>query len=167
MAGLAELALGAAPIAGGALLGAVAGNFKPPDVRAGIQQDFAILALIPEDQPERRAAFQRCIDQRIDDLIATTDRTRSMREAVQSYGGTGLGGWRDLLVFVASLLFTMVWWGLKEHHHGQNWIVMFVVLLGVCLLTGYNALRTVFSWVAALGARVRGGSRHAADGDVS
>lgn len=30
MPALAELALGAAPIAGGALLGAVAGNLKPP-----------------------------------------------------------------------------------------------------------------------------------------
>ncbi len=43
MPGIAELALGAAPIAGGALLGAAAGNLKPPDVRGLITKDLDLL----------------------------------------------------------------------------------------------------------------------------
>ena len=43
MPGIAEIALGAAPIAGGALLGVAAGNLKPPDVRGQIKQDFDLL----------------------------------------------------------------------------------------------------------------------------
>lgn len=46
MPGIAEIALGAAPIAGGALLGAVAGNLKAPDVPPP-----AYYAPLPEDPP--------------------------------------------------------------------------------------------------------------------
>ena len=55
MPGIAELALGAAPIAGGALLGAAAGGFKGPDVRAMIAKDMDLLDRIPDDQPELKA----------------------------------------------------------------------------------------------------------------
>ena len=40
MPGIAELALGAAPIAGGAFLGVAAGNLKPPDIRGKIVKDM-------------------------------------------------------------------------------------------------------------------------------
>jgi hypothetical protein len=43
MPGIAELALGAAPIAGGALLGAAAGSFKGPDVRGMFAMDMDLL----------------------------------------------------------------------------------------------------------------------------
>ena len=43
MPGIAELALGAAPLAGGALLGLVAGNLRGPDVRGLIKQDMDLL----------------------------------------------------------------------------------------------------------------------------
>lgn len=57
MPGLAEIALGAAPIAGGALLGAVAGNLKGPDVRAVIKTDLDLLDRIPKT---RRSGVRRC-----------------------------------------------------------------------------------------------------------
>jgi hypothetical protein len=66
MPGLAEIALAGAPIAGGALLGAAAGNIKPPDIRAIITKDLDLLDRIPAEQVERRARLQRSIDQRID-----------------------------------------------------------------------------------------------------
>ena len=74
MPGIAELALGAAPIAGGALLGAAAGSFKGPDVRAMIAKDMDLLERIPDDQPELKARLKASIDDRIDDLIAATEK---------------------------------------------------------------------------------------------
>ena len=59
MPGIADIALGAAPIAGGALLGIAAGAFKGPDVRAGIIKDFDLLQRIPPEQTERRQRLQR------------------------------------------------------------------------------------------------------------
>jgi hypothetical protein len=149
MPGLAELALGAAPIAGGALLGAVAGNLKPPDFRALIAKDLDLLDRIPEEQTERRAAFQRTIDHRIDDLIASTDRSRSLREAALSYGGS----WRDILVFVGAVLFTVIWWNIE--HTRTNWLVMFLVMLALTLVAGFYALRTTLRGLQALGGRLR------------
>ncbi|OHU28125.1 hypothetical protein [Mycobacteroides chelonae] len=153
MPGLAELALGAAPIAGGALLGAVAGNLKPPDFRSLIAKDLDLLDRIPQEQTERRAAFQRTIDQRIDDLIASTDRGRSLREAALSYGG----GWRDVLVFVGAVLFTVIWWNVE--HTRSNWLVMFLVMLALTLVAGFYALRSLLRSLHGLSGRLRHRSR--------
>ena len=74
MAGLADLALGTAPIAGGFLLAMVTGQLKTPgklqapDFRGMIKQDQEILRGIPEEQAARRAELQHTIDVRIDDL---------------------------------------------------------------------------------------------------
>ncbi|MCV7285693.1 hypothetical protein H7J87_10160 [Mycolicibacterium wolinskyi] len=59
MPGIAEIALGAAPIAGGALLGAVAGNLKGPDVRAVIKADLDMLVRIAEGKVQRRTAMSQ------------------------------------------------------------------------------------------------------------
>ncbi len=83
MPGIAELALGAAPIAGGALLGAAAGSFKGPDVRAMIAKDMDLLERIPDDQPELKARLKASIDERINDLIAATEKTREIRRMPQ------------------------------------------------------------------------------------
>ncbi|MFV8310815.1 hypothetical protein [Mycobacteroides chelonae] len=153
MPGLAELALGAAPIAGGALLGAVAGNLKPPDIRGLIAKDLDLLDRIPEEQTERRAAFQRMIDQRIDDLVVSSDRGRSLREAALSYGG----GWRDVLVFVGAVLFTVIWWNVE--HTRSNWLVMFLVMLALTLMAGFYALRSILRSLHGLGGRLSHRSR--------
>ncbi len=47
MSGIAQLALGAAPIAGGALLGVVAGSLRGPDFRGMIAKDMDLLERIP------------------------------------------------------------------------------------------------------------------------
>ena len=41
--GIADIALGAAPIAGGALLGIAAGTMKGPDIRGMIKSDLELL----------------------------------------------------------------------------------------------------------------------------
>ena len=104
MPGFAELALAGAPIAGGALLGVVAGNLRGPDLRGLIKQDMDLLDRLPVDQVERRANLQRVIDQRVDDLIIGADKAQSLREVAMSYRGN----WRDIVVFVCALLFTIV-----------------------------------------------------------
>ena len=117
MPGIAEIALAGAPIAGGALLGIAAGNMRGPDVRALIKQDMELLAMLPAEQVERRAELQRVIDIRIDDIIAGVDKSRSLLEIAQSYRGN----WRDIVVFICAILFTIIWWNVS--HSRSNWLV--------------------------------------------
>ena len=135
MPGIAELALGAAPIAGGALLGAVAGNIKGPDVRGIIAKDMDLLARIPDDEPELKARLKASIDQRIDDLITSTERGRELRIAAMSYKGN----WRDIVVFICAVLFTIVWWNVS--HSRSNWLVMFIAMIILSVAAGVYAGR--------------------------
>lgn len=144
MPGIAELALGAAPIAGGALLGAVAGNLKGPDFRGMIKADLDLLDRIPDDQPELRARLLGSITQRIDDLVVTTERSRKLREVAASYQGN----WRDIVVFICAVLFTIVWWNVK--HSRANWLLMFIVLIIASILAGAYAMRGVVRAVRTL-----------------
>jgi len=72
---LTDLLLGATPVAGGALLGLLAGNAgnsRAPDFRAAIKADQEILSKLPPEDSELRAALKNSIDARIRDLIALT-----------------------------------------------------------------------------------------------
>ena len=143
MPGIAELALGAAPIAGGALLGVAAGNLKAPDVRGLILKDMDMLERIPDDQPELKARLKESIDQRINDLIVATQRSRELREAAASYRGN----WRDVVLFVCSVLFTIIWWNVK--HDRPNWLVLFIALIVLSLVTAIYAARGVLRAVGS------------------
>ena len=135
MPGIAEIALGAAPIAGGALLGVIAGNLKGPDVRGTIVKDFELLERIPPEQVERRERLQQAIDRRIDDLIAAAEKSRELRQAALSYRGN----WRDIVVFICAVLFTIVWWNVS--HSRSNWLVMFILMIIVSVAAGIYAGR--------------------------
>jgi hypothetical protein len=135
MPGIAELALGAAPIAGGALLGVAAGNLKAPDIRGMIAKDMDLLERIPDDQPELKARLKASIDQRIDDLVRSSERSREIRLAAMSYRGN----WRDIVVFICAVLFTIVWWNVS--HARANWMVMFIVMIIVSVVAGIYAGR--------------------------
>ena len=135
MPGIAELALGAAPIAGGALLGVAAGNLKPPDIRGNIAKDMDLLERIPDDRPELKARLKESIDRRIDNLIKADERSREIRIAAMSYSGN----WRDIVVFVCAILFTIVWWNVS--HSRANWLVMFIVMIIVSVVAGIYAGR--------------------------
>src|SRR5258708_27124364 len=126
--GIADLALGAAPIAGGAMLGVAAGNLKAPDVRGLIAKDMDLLERIPDDKPELKARLKASIDQRIDDLIRSTERSREIRLAAMSY----TGNWRDIVVFICAILFTIIWWNVS--HSRANWLVMFIVMILLSVL---------------------------------
>jgi hypothetical protein len=135
MPGIAELALGAAPIAGGALLGAAAGSFKGPDVRAMISKDMDLLERIPDDQPELKARLRASIDERIVGLVQATEKSRAIREAAVSYRGN----WRDIVVFICAVLFTIIWWNVN--HSRSNWLVMFIVMIILSVVAAIYAGR--------------------------
>ena len=135
MPGIAELALGAAPIAGGALLGVAAGNLKPPDIRGNIAKDMDLLERIPDDQPELKARLKDSIDRRIDALIKADERSREIRIAAMSY----TGNWRDIVVFICALLFTIIWWNVS--HSRSNWLVMFIVMIILSVVAAIYAGR--------------------------
>jgi hypothetical protein len=135
MAGIAEFALGTAPLVGGALLGVAAGQLKGPDFRGAIKADLDLLDRLPEEQTDRRAALQNTIDQRIDDLVLANRRSRQLRSAASSYQGN----WRDIVLFVCAVLFTVVWWNVN--HHRSNWLSMFVVMIAASVVTATYAFR--------------------------
>jgi ABC-type antimicrobial peptide transport system permease subunit len=149
MPGIAEFAMAGAPIAGGALLGIAAGNLRTPDVRAAIAKDMDLLERLPADQVERRAELQRVIDLRIDGLISAVDKNREIREMAMSYEGN----WRDIVVFICAILFTIVWWNVE--HSRANWLVMFIVLIILTVLAGIYAARGALRGVATYLGRKR------------
>ena len=138
---IGDLALGAAPIAGGALLGTLVGTLKGPDLRAAIKADLELFESLPAEDVQLRAALKRTIDERVHELVAAVDRNRELRLAA----GTYKGNWRDSVVFVCALLFTLVWWNVP--HSRSNWLITFIFLVIVSVAIGFYAARGV---VAAL-----------------
>jgi hypothetical protein len=137
MAGIASIALGAAPVLGGALLGVAAGQLRGPDLRGGIKQDLELLQQLPPDEVTRRESLRRSINDRVDDLIAATEQRRRLRAAASSYEGN----WRDIVLFLCAVLFTIVWWHVS--HARTNWLPVFVVMILACLVTAGYAFRGI------------------------
>jgi ABC-type antimicrobial peptide transport system permease subunit len=135
MAGLSSIALGTAPILGGALLGIAAGQIRAPDVRSAINQDLDLLDRLPEHQVARREALQRTIDERIDDLVAANERGRRLRAAASSYEGN----WRDIVLFLCAVLFTIVWWNVS--HARSNWLLVFIAMIAASVIAAMYAAR--------------------------
>lgn len=137
MSAISGFALGAAPIAGGALLGLAAGNLRGPDVRGAIMSDFELLEKIPPEDVELRAALKQSIDRRIRGLIAGTEKSRELLEVAATYKGN----WRDIVLFVCAILFTMVWWAVP--HSKSNWLPTFIFLIILSIIVGIYAGRGV------------------------
>jgi hypothetical protein len=135
MPGLAAIALGSAPVFGGALLAAAAGQFVTSDFRAGIKEDMDLLERLPEDETDRRDALQRSIANRIDDLVVANEKRRQLRSAAIVYQGN----WRDMVLFLCTVLFAVVWWDVD--HTRKSWLPLFVVLIVAAVLTAAYALR--------------------------
>jgi hypothetical protein len=151
MTGFGNAALSAAPIAGGALLGSLVGTFKGPDYRELIKSDIDILDSLPENEVELRAELQRSINDRVYELVAAADRASELRQAAGSYRGN----WRDSVLFVCALLFTVVWWNVP--HDRTNWLITFIVLLILSSIVGIYAARGILRGLL----RWRPGGRHA------
>lgn len=135
MTRLGDIALGAAPIAGGAMLGTLVGTFKGPDLRTALKSDIELLKSLPEQNVELRAELQRTIDMRVYELVTFLDRNFELRQTAGSYRGN----WRDVVLFVCALLFTLVWWNVP--HSRSNWLITFVVLVIASVIIGLYAAR--------------------------
>ncbi|GAB3010158.1 hypothetical protein [Mycobacterium bourgelatii] len=143
MAGLGQIALNSAPVFGGVMLAIAAGQLRGPDFRALIKQDMELLEKLPPEAAERRAELQRTINARIDDLIEAADRGRALRQAAMSYQGN----WRDIVLLLCALLFTIIWWDVS--HSRSNWLPMFILLIVLTVVTAVYALRGVGRAVAS------------------
>lgn len=147
MVGITELALGTAPLAGGALLGLAAGNLRAPDVREQIAKDLDLLARLPAEDVDLRARLKASIDLRINELITAGERSREIRDAAMSYRGN----WRDIVVFVCAVLFTIIWWNVS--HSRSNWLTMFVAMIVLTVAAGIYAGRGVVRAVSTFAHR--------------
>ena len=136
MPGIGQLALGSAPIVGGAVLALGASRFRGPDFRGAIKADLELLDRLPPNQEARRAALERTIELRSDDLAQSTEESRRLREIARSYEGN----WRDITLFIAAALFTVIWW-LEVSHHRANWLPMFILLILLSMVTAVYAFR--------------------------
>jgi hypothetical protein len=142
--GFGQAAMSAAPVFGGAMLAFAAGQFKGGDFRGAIKQDLDLLDRLPPDATERRANLQRSIDERIDELIEAADAGLAVRKAATSYRGN----WRDVVLFLCTVLFTMVWWDVK--HDRANWLPTFIVLIVLSVVAAGYAARGVFRSATSL-----------------
>jgi hypothetical protein len=140
MSGLSNFAAGGGVLAGGALLGLVAGNVRGPDVRAMIKQDMELLESLPPEQAERRAELQRVIDLRIDELIASVDKSRSLFEVAVSYRGN----WRDIVVFICAVLFTIVWATSVDPSKRQHYVFVLVAMIILSVIAAWYAGRGIW-----------------------
>lgn len=139
MAGIADIALGAAPIAGGAMLGTLVGAVKGPDIRTALKSDIELLKSLPEESAELRAELQRTVDMRVYELVALLDRNYELRQTAGSYKGN----WRDVVLLLCALLFTLVWWNVP--HSRTNWLITFIVLVIVSVVIGLYAARGIIA----------------------
>lgn len=141
MSRIGDIALGAAPIAGGAMLGTLVGTFKGPDLRAALKSDIELLKSIPEENVELRAELQRTIDMRIHELVEVLDRNRELRMTAGNYKGN----WRDVVLLLCALLFTLVWWNVPHTRNG--WLITFIILVIVSVVIGLYAARGIIAVV--------------------
>jgi hypothetical protein len=133
MPGMSALAMGAAPVVGGALFGAAVGQLRGPDLREGIKQDLELLEQLPEIEVARREALRRSINDRIDELIVAEDTARRLRTAASSYEGS----WRDIVLFLCTVLFSIVWWSVD--HDRDSWLPVFITtIVASVVAAGYT-----------------------------
>ena len=127
MSGLEGFALGAAPLAGGALLGGMAG--KGTDLRAVIKSELDLLERIPEDEVTRRSALEQVIAQHVNDLAVAEERGRQRQRRISYF----TENWRDLVLFLTTVLFTVITW--HADHHRPIWLPLFIAATLMSVVT--------------------------------
>ena len=76
---------------------------------------------------------------RVYELVAFLDRNYELRQTA----GTYKGNWRDVVLLLCALLFTLVWWNVP--HGRTNWLITFIVLVIVSVVIGLYAARGVIA----------------------
>ena len=140
MSGLGAFAIGAAPIFGGLLLGSQAGKTTAKvDLRGIIKQELELLERLPQDQVIRRAALERTIENHLDDLIAANEKALSLKRSTRYL--TQATNWRDLVLFLTAVLFTVIAW--NADHHKWHWLPIFTAGFLMSAVTAFFALRGI------------------------
>ena len=139
MVGLGALAADAAPLAGGLLFGGMAGKSQPnaPDLRAVIKSELELLQQIPEDEVTRRGALERMIGDHIDALLVAQQNSREFQRKARYF--TERGHWRDIVLFVTTVLFAVIVW--YADHHRPVWLPLFIAIIVMSVVTGGYVLR--------------------------
>ncbi len=137
MAGLGALALGAAPLAGGVLLGGLAGKSGPnvSDLRTVILTELELLQRIPEDEAARRAALERMIEEHTNALLVAQKKSQQFQSNVRYF----TENWRDILVFVTTLLFAVIIW--HADHQRPIWLPLLIATIVMAVVTAIYVLR--------------------------
>ena len=68
------------------------------------------------------------------------------------------GNWRDIVVFICAVLFTIIWWNVS--HSRSNWLLLFIVMIVLSIVAGIYAARGI---VRALGHVLRDRRNAASD----
>jgi cation diffusion facilitator CzcD-associated flavoprotein CzcO len=80
------------------------------------------------------------VEHEVDAIIFGTGfRTQSLPLTEFTYGASYQGNWRDVVLFLCAVLFTVVWWNIN--HSRTNWLPMFIVLIVLSILTAVYAAR--------------------------
>ena len=66
-----------------------------------------------------------------------------------SYGGN----WRDIVVFICAILFTIIWWNVS--HSRSNWLIMFIVMIILSVIAAIYAARGIARAIADFHALAR------------
>jgi hypothetical protein len=133
MADLGGLALGAAPLAGGVLLGGMAGKSgsNAPDLRAVIISELELLQRIPEDEVAHRAALKRMIGEHVEALLVAEQKREQFQQKIKYFTEQ----WRDIVLFITTLLFAVIIW--HADHHRPIWLPLLIgtIVMAVVIAT--------------------------------
>ncbi len=126
-----------APLAGGLLVGGMAGRGGPsaPDLRATIKSELDLLERIPEDQVTRRAALEQVIAQHIDTLVVAIEKSRQLQRRTSYL----TENWRDLVLFLTTVLFTVITW--HADHNRPVWLPLFIAATLLSVATALFVVR--------------------------
>ena len=134
MVGLGTLATGVAPLAGGLILGGMVGKSGPnaADLRVIINSDLELRQRIPADQVARRAAVERMLAGHVDALLVAQKKSREFRRKMKYF----TEHWRDIVLFVTTLLFVVVLW--YADHHRPVWLPLFIATIVMSMVTAIS-----------------------------
>ena len=137
MVGVGALVTGAAPLAGGVLLGGMAGKSGPsvPDFRAVILSDLELLQRLPEAEVARRAALKRMLGEHVEALLVAQEKSREFRRKTRYF----TEHWRDIVLFVTTLLFVVVI--CYADHHRPVWLPLLIATIVMSVVTGIAVVR--------------------------
>jgi len=107
-------------------------------LRAIIKSELDLLERIPEDQVTRRAALEQVIAQRIDALVVAIEKSRQLQRRTSYL----TENWRDLVLVLTSVLFTVVAW--HADHHRPLWLPIFIAAILMSVVTALYVLRGFF-----------------------